>query len=77
MRLSFVGGGDDVLAIGMMDATTPKWQAQLWSVKGAAKKKKVLLEREGSPRTSTAAPNGKEVAIGTWEGEIVLLNVPK
>lgn len=50
---------------------TPDWKVHSWeSVSG--KHNGLLTKGAGYPRTFSISPNGEHLAVGTWEGKIVL-----
>lgn len=73
VRIAFSQDGQTLFALGQLaESDSPKWCVQMWDAESGTKKG-VLAEREGSGRALALSSNGEFLAVGTYEGEVVLI----
>jgi WD40 repeat protein len=77
VRIAFSPGGDLLYALGQSETDPmPKWQLRAWNPH-TGKPTGRLCKGRGFGRALTVAPSGEEAAIGTAEGEVVLVRLSK
>jgi WD40 repeat protein len=79
-RVAFSQDGRTLFAVGSAgDRNAPTWRLAAWKVPPAGSAAllggSMLLERPGSARTIVRSPDGRWLAIGSFEGEVVLFPI--
>ena len=73
-QVVFSPTGQTLFAVGMVNGLEPRWQVHKWEPNGGSHQG-TLLAYPGAPRAIAVSPDGKRLAIGTWEGDIILLDL--
>lgn len=75
VRVVFSGDGQTLIGVGATkDSSAPEWRVHAWEpVSG--RHKGMLLEHPGHARAIAVSPDGRQLALGTFQGEIVLVDL--
>jgi hypothetical protein len=77
VRVAFEPDGRCLIAVGLKkESGTAEFQVQRWEPM-TGQYRGMLAEHAGSPRTMSISRDGTRLAVGTFEGQIVVITLPK
>jgi WD40 repeat protein len=75
VRVCFSRHGKTLFAVGQFgDPQNPRWKLRGWELSNG-REQQSLVERDGFARAIAVSPDDQHVAIGTWEGEVVIVSL--
>lgn len=72
--VAFSPGGATLFAVGPTQESEAKWQVHMWEPNSGSHQG-VLLARPGGARAMTVSPDRTKLAVGTWEGDVILVDL--
>jgi WD40 repeat protein len=74
-RVVFSPDSKKLFAIGQVgDLEMPQWSVRAWET-STGRETEPIFQRSGHARALSIEPNGSQLAIGTWESEVVIVRL--